>query len=446
MNIKHTAPASYGVSLKNSTNCNVIGNIANGQNSDDYWVNGIFVDLSTNNRVNCNQSNTLGTGLFFGGAQGPSTVIAKNVMNNNYRGLVLNFGVVGQQGSSGSPNDNRWIGITSNHYHTYSWFSTGANSPFYVRTAFGVYRPNPHYQYAFPAFAPNYIPLIPTSGNLNSMLCPAILLPGGGQLATTMAVQIAEDSITPVAYPASTTSMLRQSLYSFLETDSSLVNTHPVIAQFRNYHAQHSVGKLDKVEKIIGSSLLQAPAMLQIAKALNNSVVPISLADSNSQWMNNLLIDNALADAVDYTAAQLTDLRILAVKCPYEDGKAVIQARTILGQYDTVMYMNDCELAIPMEQRSMNLFEQTETEQGNAFRLYPNPNDGSMLLDYSLNIDETGEIKIMDITGKLVGSYRMDNAKQQLMIDNRVLVNGIYIYHIVVNDKVVKSDKLIIIK
>ncbi len=80
------------------------------------------------------------------------------------------------------------------------------------------------------------------------------------------------------------------------------------------------------------------------------------------------------------------------------------------------------------------------------FKLYPNPNNGTMLLDYSLNSTEKGELMIYDLTGKKIITYSLNNANSQLQINDEEFNNGIYIYHIVVNDKIQKSDKLVIIK
>jgi hypothetical protein len=80
------------------------------------------------------------------------------------------------------------------------------------------------------------------------------------------------------------------------------------------------------------------------------------------------------------------------------------------------------------------------------FNLYPNPNNGNMLLDYSIHQGETGIIKIYDLTGKLIGSYTLNVNANQLKINNNDLNNGIYMYAIIVNGKTVKTDKLVIIK
>lgn len=83
---------------------------------------------------------------------------------------------------------------------------------------------------------------------------------------------------------------------------------------------------------------------------------------------------------------------------------------------------------------------------GKMFKLYPNPNNGNMQLDYSLNTIDKGDITIYDIAGKLIYKYELDAAASQIIISHTGFNNGIYFYRIKVNERIVQSDKLIIIK
>lgn len=87
-----------------------------------------------------------------------------------------------------------------------------------------------------------------------------------------------------------------------------------------------------------------------------------------------------------------------------------------------------------------------EYNGGLLFNLYPNPNNGKMLLNYSLNANDKAELLIYDITGKLISTHKLDSSSAQLTINDVQLSDGVYFYRIKVNDKIVRSDKLIIIK
>ena len=78
--------------------------------------------------------------------------------------------------------------------------------------------------------------------------------------------------------------------------------------------------------------------------------------------------------------------------------------------------------------------------------LFPNPSKGNLNLKYKLKPTDKGEIIIYDIAGKLIGRYEINAANNQMLISNEQLNNGIYFYHIILNNKVVQNDKLVIIK
>jgi hypothetical protein len=81
-----------------------------------------------------------------------------------------------------------------------------------------------------------------------------------------------------------------------------------------------------------------------------------------------------------------------------------------------------------------------------SFTILPNPNNGSMVLNYSILSNDKAEMKIYDITGKLIGSYQINNASNQMEIRDDQLNNGIYFYRISINNQVVQADKIVIIK
>jgi len=80
------------------------------------------------------------------------------------------------------------------------------------------------------------------------------------------------------------------------------------------------------------------------------------------------------------------------------------------------------------------------------FNLYPNPNNGNMTLKYSININDIAQLQLKDITGKQIAYYNLPANTNSVQINNEQMENGMYIYHIIVNNKAVKSGKLLIIR
>ncbi|MGQ0828229.1 MAG: T9SS type A sorting domain-containing protein [Bacteroidota bacterium] len=75
--------------------------------------------------------------------------------------------------------------------------------------------------------------------------------------------------------------------------------------------------------------------------------------------------------------------------------------------------------------------------------LYPNPSNGNILLNYT--IKQNGILNIYDVTGKLIEEHELSANRNELQLTTN-LNNGIYLYHVIMNDKIMKSGKLVIIK
>ncbi|CAN5468650.1 hypothetical protein BH10BAC1_BH10BAC1_07490 [soil metagenome] len=119
-------------------------------------------------------------------------------------------------------------------------------------------------------------------------------------------------------------------------------------------------------------------------------------------------------------------------------------ATNILQQEFEQSYSEPIDELIP-SMHSYVAFEQ-ETSQINLLGLYPNPSNGLMQLDYSLNVGEVGELKIFDVTGRLVAQYNLNANENILQINQNILNDGLYLYQVLTNGQVVGSDKLIITK
>ena len=86
-----------------------------------------------------------------------------------------------------------------------------------------------------------------------------------------------------------------------------------------------------------------------------------------------------------------------------------------------------------------------ETLVNPVFSIFPNPNNGSITLKYTLKQSDKASMKIYNVTGKLIGEASLDPNESQIQIATN-LDKGIYLYQIIVNDRIVKSDKMVIIK
>jgi len=86
-----------------------------------------------------------------------------------------------------------------------------------------------------------------------------------------------------------------------------------------------------------------------------------------------------------------------------------------------------------------------ENENNYNFSLYPNPSTGSFSIKYDSKQSNDVVFKLYDIRGKLLNETVLKNENTSFDFSD-VLANGIYFYQLSINNKMVKSDKVVIIK
>jgi hypothetical protein len=81
------------------------------------------------------------------------------------------------------------------------------------------------------------------------------------------------------------------------------------------------------------------------------------------------------------------------------------------------------------------------------FKLYPNPNDGEMIFEYSLPLQSSGVFMLYDITGRIINKYKLLEGQNNLLkISETELKNGIYFYSVIIDGKIKGYNKIIIVK
>ena len=87
-------------------------------------------------------------------------------------------------------------------------------------------------------------------------------------------------------------------------------------------------------------------------------------------------------------------------------------------------------------------------ELGNKvdLKLYPNPSNGNMVLEYNIGEHQNGVLTIFDVTGKLIDSNSFNGSANNSTINASQLDAGIYFYEINIDGNKIKTDKLVIIK
>jgi hypothetical protein len=138
-------------------------------------------------------------------------------------------------------------------------------------------------------------------------------------------------------------------------------------------------------------------------------------------------------------------LENLAYQNPLTAGPAVYKARIMLDiNPDDDLEGNSGKTSEEDEQKGI---DSTLSTIHSLFKVYPNPNDGSMKLEYNLSQGQNAQLYIVDIMGRPINNYTLIDGNNVLVISEESLSNGVYFYKVIINGKEeVFNEKVLIIK
>jgi hypothetical protein len=394
----------------------------------------------------------MGQDLVFEGSCLASTVF-NNDLGPAQDGLVLmNNGQIGPQGnvSMNITSDNNWIGPFS-HARTYTLntYAPNTHSPLVVRnTALmnpGLFPLTNLTSPGTPAVdsynAPGAISTAAGGTPFNCQQAPAMAT---GQAFTPISLQILEKNVQnqivmfgPV-YEAQW--MAKQQVGELLKDDPTLSASSPVLQQFEVNLEQEEFGKGILINgRIMDNDFANA-------LSLNNTIVVTATIEQNMQTFNAIYLD--MVGGRTLSAQQRTDLESIAAQCPATGGPAVYQARALLTSVydDYVEWEDNCRFRSFNPPPRLGNPATGENAPAAAVNLYPNPNDGQMSLDYTLQEGQTGVFYILDVTGRVLMTKELANNEQHTQISADELASGIYIWQVMIDGKVARTDKLVITK
>ncbi len=432
-----------GISLENCHKDMVIRNDIYKENpsvaTTNLWIGGVFLTNSDSCTINCNNVFRIGYGIRGDGAGTVNGTFFNNYMNQENRGIWLSNGpVIGQQGSPTVASDNRWTGPIP-FTRLYSSGTTFGNfSNFY-------YRPSPPNSLAYTPSG-NYdgtgavISFTATSTPIPPFTNCNYIQQSGGSGTSQM---IAQGQITYTGNQNSGTWLSRQGLYSILLDDSVLTASSPILTNFRDSADQHNIGTFHRAMKVYSNGSMSAPGAMQNAYQAINNLTPSNVIEENLQVVEHILLRHEVHGG-RLTVSELDTLRAIAQLCPYTDGNAVYMARGIIYPYDMTEYENSCE----MDEGNGNRIANPSVEPADtvSFLLYPNPNNGEINIEYSLNEGETGTMNIYATTGQLVKTIYLIPGQNQVKIILAEMDAGLYLYDVRINGELRKTDRIVIMK
>jgi hypothetical protein len=240
-------------------------------------------------------------------------------------------------------------------------------------------------------------------------------------------------------------------IYKKLLEDAELRNATPELSDFfqskensnmGNLH--HAMADFNRLRHTEISGIYSATSQ-EHAISLQ-SIVPENRAEQTLSEVMRILYANVEAIG-SMNTAQKTQLREIALRCPLDDGFGVYIARAALLKLDTLPrnYLSECE-KVPSPEETGWKSERTQTTEVNGFAVYPNPNNGEMILEYHLNETETGQITIYNSLGQTVFSQNLNTSATKMTIQLNGISSGLYSVSVIKNAQLVLSEKVSILE
>jgi hypothetical protein len=444
-------------------------------------VAGIYLQNSSTMYIHCNLVEQLGRGMVFEGnclsTSNPGRVgafsgsgISQNTMSQAQDGFVLKTnGLIGRQGSpptishptGGVPSDNYWdmtttAGFSHGTFNNWETFVINTTNAYNTSTLFntGVHSGN---QATFPDWnsgspvADKYIPIgFPLAiGTLAAC----------GPIPHSMSSTSADDSLFQVELQfiiVDTTSLpvfsdethiiQRHDIYDILDDDATVCNGNNCLKKFYSDGRKGNYKKFKDVDDDISAG--------RYTDALkdNNSIYPQNSIELNQKNCNSLLL-SLLLNPSAFDSVQLSSINSIAQMCPLQAGNSVYQARALLNLLNgqALEFPNNCDSSSQlgghgMIHNSTSLNNKTKMVASSEFKVFPNPNDGNITVEYSLIEGGVGLLVIYDLEGNKLASYPLAENQNLMQLHTDTLSSGIYIYHYEQNGQCKKTGKLVIIK
>jgi parallel beta-helix repeat protein len=201
---------------------------------------------------------------------------------------------------------------------------------------------------------------------------------------------------------------------------------------YQNFYANvinTSTGKFVQVQEQINADNKTA------ALSVNASVAPNNVLEQNRKTVNEIYLNDFIDMGYVSDSANYYTLEAIAYQDPLLGSDAVYSARAMLR----ISPEQD-------ETRQMQNNEETINEVYVSYKLYPNPNNGEMILEYNNTTNENAVLSIYNTLGQRVASYNLNRENTLHPINEQSLINGIYFYQITLNDTLIGNGKIVISK
>jgi hypothetical protein len=416
------------------------------------YAAGVYVYQSPRTSANCNTVKNIGECFVWESTSPTYTLNSSSWQRNNVDysryGLVLrNTGVMGDQGNSSYPINNLWGTGTTAHFAGAQTLADGSNpglsptSKLYESAASCTSKPCTNTVSLISGSVAYSSSTLLSASGLNSLICAS---DGGGGGGGGSGGRMAQ------ADTSGANDSLRTYFMSMLNSNSTLPAYNYETKWALHHHIQSLMPNINAGTGIYANAKLFAAVDTKIAaenysaaQSVLNTISPNNILEQNFMSVDQVLIK---LHSSALNSNDVSTLQSVAVQCPLTGGSIVWRARALLNSYyKTILtYADACTGAAGNGSRLASTASIESPSNNQAVNVYPNPTNGKMTMDYDLISD--AQLHITDVTGKLIGTYKLNATEKTIDINMESLINGVYLYTVINEQGLVKTGRIVIIK
>ena len=413
---------------------------------------GTSCETSSNVGLYCNEFRYLSFAMNFQGANlvnHPDAGVFSNTMRGCTQGIFKsNNANIGKIGTPTLAGGNMWY--TPYSYQAYA-YTGSAGEPIYFKNvanhivSSGYTQPFYPYSGYWQLFNLGYYaPLFYCDYN-QSLLSSPIQINGTQNSDNSLFDKIATGNMQ--YFGPYDEYLTKYSMYSIIQDDTASFVNDNNIQLFNASCRNSSMGAVIKAVRTLNEGDILN------SELLNNAIVSQNIIEESQQFVNNCKIEYYKTGIIQQQ--HVNELRVLAKQCPFEYGPAVYRARAIMASYDPLvtLYANECETLPFKKNKSMLVnnnstsIEESQADYVNYYNLYPNPASEQLSFEYAIGgVFRNASLEIFNLTGTMVYNKTLSDNESKLNIDLANLRGGIYFYKVIIDGRIDKTEKLVIIK
>lgn len=433
-NVSNTtlSEAHHGIWIQNCNDADILANdIENDDPTTETNLRGIVVDNSDNANIGCNTIGQMGRAMQFEGlCMGtPGTQLLKNVMTNYEIGIELNLAQIPPQGEITNPWDNEWVnadltknkiaGLLANTGQFIDWYFQGTDgddtNPFVPSPRGpGVLDPNHELD-----------PGSSTCANANRI--------GVFDRDLSWGPVVSDTASYIVEYADELSHLFRQDVYDQLSANDSLLTigsaSDSLFQSFYDQMDSTNTGRFGRVVVAIDSS------MIDTAVVLLDGITGSNTIETNRKLVFSILTNKVLVDSVMSSTDTTSLENIVSLHWLYT-GDAVYEAAGALGYeyHSPEISLRKQNSQIPIQQTS-----DTPLLTTIPVSIRPNPTGTSTYV--SIETTQAYRLELFDMFNRLV---QVQHNNPVLDVSN--LAGGIFILNVIIEQQVIHSGKIVVLK